>query len=59
MSREKNIEHSSSKIINTNQCVCNMEWRGINPGDDMDDCQCWELEKNVNKMSAESQSACK
>lgn len=22
------------------QCVCNMEWRAINPGDDSDDCRC-------------------
>lgn len=22
------------------QCVCNMEWRAIKPGDDSDDCQC-------------------
>ncbi|MBF0458845.1 MAG: hypothetical protein HQK99_13225 [Nitrospirae bacterium] len=22
------------------QCVCDMEWRAINPGDDSDDCRC-------------------
>ncbi len=48
-----------SKIINKNQCVCNMEWRGINPGVEMDDCQCWELDKDVNEMSLTSQSLCK
>lgn len=29
----------------TSECVCNMEWRGVKPGEEGDDCQCWDKGK--------------